>query len=227
MLWHVLAWIVSGIWGFAVGAATTKILRLRRIELPDLFYLPFSLCLTLVTVLLNVIQWLILNYFSHGLCFTHFLITLPMYLGTAPFCALFLTDARYRLLPNRLLGLGAAMLLPVLTIVTLIRHDTEALARVWILALVVGLVLVFATYIGLGMGDVKLAALLSAWLGLYGWFAPLVMLLLASLLGGVFALILVITKKLDLEQDIAFGPWLITGAFITWVVYLPSILVGI
>lgn len=227
MLWHVLAWIVSGIWGFAVGAATTKILRLRRIELPDLFYLPFSLCLTLVTVLLNVIQWLILNYFSHGLCFTHFLITLPMYLGTAPFCALFLTDARYRLLPNRLLGLGAAMLLPVLTIVTLIRHDTEALARVWILALVVGLVLVFATYIGLGMGDVKLAALLSAWLGLYGWFAPLVMLLLASLLGGVFTLILVISKKLDLDQDIAFGPWLITGAFITWVVYLPSILVGI
>ncbi|WP_299294038.1 prepilin peptidase [uncultured Mobiluncus sp.] len=227
MLWHVMAWIVSGIWGFAVGAATTKILRQRHIELPDLFYLPFSLCLTLVTVLLNVIQWLILNYFSHGLCFTHFLITLPMYLGTAPFCALFLTDARYRLLPNRLLGLGAAMLLPVLTIVTLIRHDTEALARVWILALVVGLVLVFATYIGLGMGDVKLAALLSAWLGLYGWFAPLVMLLLASLLGGVFALILVITKKLDLEQDIAFGPWLITGAFITWVVYLPSILVGI
>lgn len=227
MLWHVMAWIVSGIWGFAVGAATTKILRQRHIELPDSFYLPFSLCLTLATVLLNVIQWLILNYFSHGLCFTHFLVTLPVYLGTAPFCALFLTDARYRLLPNRLLGLGAAMLLPVLTIVTLIRHDTEALARVWILALVVGLVFVFATYIGLGMGDVKLAALLSAWLGLYGWFAPLVMLLLASLLGGVFALILVITKKLDLEQDIAFGPWLITGAFITWVVYLPSILVGI
>lgn len=227
MLWHVLAWIVSGIWGFAVGAATTKILRQRRIELPDLFYLPFSLCLTLATVLLNVVQWLILNYFSHGLCFTHFLLTLPVYLGTAPFCALFLTDARYRLLPNRLLELGAAMLLPVLTIVTLIRHDTEALARVWILALVVGLVLVFATYIGLGMGDVKLAALLSAWLGLYGWFAPLVMLLLASLLGGVFALILIISKKLDLDQDIAFGPWLITGAYITWVVYLPSVSVGI
>ena len=227
MLWHVLAWIVSGIWGFAVGAATTKILRQRRIELPDLFYLPFSLCLTLATVLLNVVQWLILNYFSHGLCFTHFLLTLPVYLGTAPFCALFLTDARYRLLPNRLLELGAAMLLPVLTIVTLIRHDTEALARVWILALVVGLVLVFATYIGLGMGDVKLAALLSAWLGLYGWFAPLVMLLLASLLGGVFALILIISKKLDLDQDIAFGPWLITGAYITWVVYLPSVSVGV
>lgn len=226
MLWHVLAWIVSGIWGFAVGAATTKILRQRRIELPDLFYLPFSLCLTLATVLLNVVQWLILNYFSHGLCFTHFLVTLPVYLGTAPFCALFLTDARYRLLPNRLLGLGAAMLLPVLTIVALVRHDTEALARVWVLALVVGLALVFATYIGLGMGDVKLAALLSAWLGLYGWFAPLVMLLLATLLGGVFALILVISKKLDFDQDIAFGPWLITGAFITWVVYLPSILVG-
>ena len=57
MLWHVLAWIVSGIWGYAVGADTTKILRERSIELPDLFYLPFSLCLTLVTVFLNVIQW--------------------------------------------------------------------------------------------------------------------------------------------------------------------------
>ena len=77
------------------------------------------------------------------------------------------------------------------------------------------------------MGDVKLAALLSAWLGLYNWFAPLAMLLLASLLGGAFALIQVIRKKLDLDKDIAFGPWLITGAYITWVVYLPSILVGI
>lgn len=227
MLWHVLAWIVSGLWGFAVGVATNKILRQRRIELPDLFYLPFPLCLTLVAVFLNVIQWLILNYFSHGLCFTHFLVTLPVYLGTALFCALFLTDARYRLLPNRLLGLGAAMLLPVLTIVTLIRHDTEALARIWVLGLAMGFVLILATHFGLGMGDVKLAALLSAWLGLYGWFAPLVMLLLASLLGGVFALILVITKNLDFDQDIAFGPWLITGAFITWVVYLPSILAGI
>lgn len=227
MLWHVLAWIVSGLWGYAVGAVTTKILRQRRIELPDLFYLPFSLCLTLVTVFLNVAQWLILNYFSHGSCFAHFLVTLPVYLGTAPFCALFLTDARFRLLPNRLLGLGAAMLLPVLSIVTLIRHDTEALARIWVLGLAMGLVLALATHFGLGMGDVKLAALLSAWLGLYGWFAPLVMLLLAAFLGGVFALILIITKKLDFDQDIAFGPWLITGAFITWVVYLPSILVGI
>ena len=227
MLWHVMAWIASGIWGFAVGAATTKILRQRHIELPDLFYLPFSLCLTMATVLLNVIQWLILNYFSHGLCFTHFLLTLPVYLGTAPFCALFLTDARYRLLPNRLLGLGAAVLLPVLTIVALILHSPEALARVWVLGLAMGLVLILATHIGLGMGDVKLAALLSAWLGLYGWFAPLTMLLLASLLGGVFALILVISKKLDLDQDIAFGPWLITGAYITWVVHLPSIMVGI
>lgn len=61
MLWHVLAWIVSGIWGYAVGAVTTKILRERSIELPDLFYLPFSLCLTLVTVFLNVIQWSILK----------------------------------------------------------------------------------------------------------------------------------------------------------------------
>lgn len=227
MLWHVLAWIVSGLWGFAVGVATNKILRQRRIELPDLFYLPFPLCLTLVTVFLNVAQWLILNYFSHGSCFAHFLVTLPVYLGTAPFCALFLTDARFRLLPNRLLGLGAAMLLPVLSIVALIMHSPVALARIWVLGLAMGLVLALATHFGLGMGDVKLAALLSAWLGLYGWFAPLVMLLLAAFLGGVFALILIITKKLDFDQDIAFGPWLITGAFITWVVYLPSILVGI
>ncbi|MCV0021645.1 prepilin peptidase, partial [Mobiluncus curtisii] len=64
MLWHVLTWIFSGIWGFVVGALTTKILRQRHLELPDLHYLPFSLCLTFVTVLINVAQWLILEYFS-------------------------------------------------------------------------------------------------------------------------------------------------------------------
>ncbi|NMX05029.1 prepilin peptidase [Mobiluncus curtisii] len=227
MLWHVLTWIFSGIWGFVVGALTTKILRQRHLELPDLHYLPFSLCLTFVTVLINVAQWLILEYFSNDMCCTHLLLTLPVYLSTAPFCALFLTDARYRLLPNRLLGLGAAMLLPLLSIVAIILHDPEALARVWGLSLAMGLVLAFATHFGLGMGDVKLGALLSAWLGLYDWFAPLVMRLLASFLAGAFALILIISKKLDLDNDIAFGPWLITGAFITWVVYLPSILDGI
>ena len=227
MLWHVLAWIVSGIWGFAVGSFTTKILRQRHIELPDMYYLPFSACLALVTVSLNVFQWFILEYFSHDLCLDHFLVTLPIYLATAPFCALLLTDARFRLLPNRLIGLASAVLIPVSSVVALVRHDFEALSRVWILGVVVGIVLLCATYAGLGMGDVKLGALLSSWIGFYGWFAPLVMLLLASFLCGVFALVQVIRKKLELDKDIAFGPWLITGGYITWIVYLPTLLVGI
>ena len=65
---------------------------------------------------------------------------------------------------------------------------------------------------GLGFGDVKLAGLLGLYLGFAGWaelwWGPF----LAVLLGGVWSLLLVISRRATLRSSVAFGPFLIAGA---------------
>lgn len=65
----------------------------------------------------------------------------------------------------------------------------------------------------LGMGDVKLAALLgaaSAWLG---WGQLVVGVIATFMLGGVFGAALLLTGRADRRSGIPFGPWMILG---TW-----------
>lgn len=65
---------------------------------------------------------------------------------------------------------------------------------------------------GLGFGDVKLAGLLGLYLGFTGWsglwWGPFI----AIVLGGIWSLALVATRRAGLHSSIAFGPFLISGA---------------
>jgi leader peptidase (prepilin peptidase)/N-methyltransferase len=64
---------------------------------------------------------------------------------------------------------------------------------------------------GMGGGDVKLAA----FIGLASGFpAVLVALIAAILLGGVAALILVVTRVRGLKSYIPYGPFLVAGGFL-------------
>jgi leader peptidase (prepilin peptidase) / N-methyltransferase len=65
---------------------------------------------------------------------------------------------------------------------------------------------------GMGMGDVKLAALLGMLLGFVGWGALAVGGFAAFLLGGVFGLALVATRRGGRGTGIPFGPWMLLGA---------------
>ncbi|WP_405870210.1 MULTISPECIES: prepilin peptidase [unclassified Streptomyces] len=67
---------------------------------------------------------------------------------------------------------------------------------------------------GMGFGDVKLALGLGAVLGWYGW--PTVMLgtFAAFLLGALYGGTLVVVRRAGRKTAIAFGPFLITGAFL-------------
>jgi leader peptidase (prepilin peptidase)/N-methyltransferase len=64
---------------------------------------------------------------------------------------------------------------------------------------------------GLGFGDVKLAGLLGLYLGFAGWpevwWGPF----LAVVLGGLWSLGLVTTRRATLRSSVAFGPFLIAG----------------
>jgi len=80
-----------------------------------------------------------------------------------------------------------------------------------------GLTLLLAMLGPLGMGDVKLSAALGALLGslfiLYG-------LALGVFLGGIAAIVLLLSKKLSRKDYMAYGPYLAAGGWLMWLMIL-------
>jgi leader peptidase (prepilin peptidase)/N-methyltransferase len=69
--------------------------------------------------------------------------------------------------------------------------------------------------LGLGLGDVKLAALLGAALGWFGWVPVLVGMYAGFLAGGLAALVLLVTGRVRLRDgDLAYGPPMMVGALL-------------
>ena len=86
-----------------------------------------------------------------------------------------------------------------------LRQDIQGLRFVAVL-----LVVVYPA--GMGFGDVKLAGLLGLYLGWVGWGAVLIGAFAAFLLGGVFSIGLLVTRRATRGSGIPFGPWMIAGA---------------
>lgn len=157
----------------------------------------------------------------------------PFIAATVPLCGLFavmiLTDSAVHKLPNTLtvmsavyLGFGVCVALFGPT-----RFDYLALASsvaVGALIWTVPLWLLRRLGAGVGGGDVKLAPVIGAWLGLYGAGIAGSGLAASFILGGAVALTLLATGKVSWKSSIAFGPAMIAGALVTWLVtgYLVS-----
>ena len=93
--------------------------------------------------------------------------------------------------------------------------DWSALGRAVVAGAALGLaflLLCLLTPGGLGLGDVKLAALLGLLLGWFGWRYVLLGVLAAFLLGGLVAAALILTRRAGRRTAVAFGPWLVAGA---------------
>lgn len=67
---------------------------------------------------------------------------------------------------------------------------------------------------GMGMGDVKFAGVLGLFLGYLGWDVLLVGAFSAFVLGGFFALALIVLRRANRTSGIPFGPWMLTGAWV-------------
>jgi leader peptidase (prepilin peptidase) / N-methyltransferase len=128
--------------------------------------------------------------------------------------ALAVIDARTHRLPNALVLPSYPVLALLLGAASLLTPDGGALVR----ALACGLALYGAYFVlglvpsGLGFGDVKLAGLLGAYLGWHGWAEVAVGTFAAFVLGGVFAVILLATRRADRRTAIPFGPFMLAGA---------------
>ncbi|MER6382318.1 A24 family peptidase [Streptomyces sp. NPDC001250] len=67
---------------------------------------------------------------------------------------------------------------------------------------------------GMGFGDVKLAVGMGAVLGWYGWATVLLGTFAGFLLGAVYGGALLVVRRAGRKTAIAFGPFLIAGAFL-------------
>lgn len=61
---------------------------------------------------------------------------------------------------------------------------------------------------GLGLGDVKLLAMVGA---LFGWEASWLTIFVGSLVGSIFGIIQVLGRRMGLSQPLPFGPYLVAG----------------
>lgn len=225
MLAHILIWLACALIGAWCAVSARSSVTARNLDYSDRGLLSFPIRIALVSAGLVACQSALVLLLNHNCEFrVQWYAALPAFLLTPATLVLMEVDARWHLLPNRVVLPVAGVLLPVLSILAIDRGNWEALLRVWLWSLGMGLLLFAASFFGLGMGDVKLGVILAAWMGLYDWLAPMIMLFLASVLGGIFAMCRILARKATLRSHIAFGPWLIVGAYLTWLLYLPSIL---
>jgi leader peptidase (prepilin peptidase)/N-methyltransferase len=139
-----------------------------------------------------------------------------LYLGAIS-VALLLIDLDTRRLPNVIVLPGYIAGIVLLAAAAVLRLEFFPL-----LTSAIGAMALFAFYLllalirpgGMGLGDVKLAGVLGLFLGWIGLGSLLVGAFAAFLLGGIFSIALMITKRAGRRTAIPFGPWMLGGCWV-------------
>jgi leader peptidase (prepilin peptidase) / N-methyltransferase len=146
---------------------------------------------------------------------TPVLVLWPALIGFALFAALIAAgDAVTRRIPNKLNGAAAASAIPLLALAATGWPGGSPLRAV------LGGTAAFAGYTALwlvapsamGLGDVKLAPYLGAYLAFFGWGAWSDGLVNGLLLQGVFVVVGLVSRRLRRGQHLAHGPAMCLGA---------------
>lgn len=130
------------------------------------------------------------------------------------------TDLSHKIIPNvitvpgTVIGLlGAATVLPV-GLLNAVLGMTIGSGILWLLAWV-------SPYVfgkeGMGGGDIKLLAMIGAFLG---WKPALLTIMIGSLAGSVIGVSLIALRIMKRDDYIPFGPFLVLGALLS--MFLPS-----
>ena len=135
----------------------------------------------------------------------------PRLLFAAAMVVLFVIDLQHRILPNVItlpgvvVGFAASLFLPPGWLDAIIGI---AVGGGSLLALGEAYYRIRGEE-GLGMGDVKMLAMIGAFLG---WKLMLVTLVLASLAGSIVGVALIVAKQRDMRYTLPFGTFLAVGA---------------
>jgi len=143
---------------------------------------------------------------------------LPAYLVfVTAMVALTLTDLDTQLIPNRILGPATVASAALLVIGSLIDGEPSALLRAaagGTAYFVLMLALALVARGGLGFGDVKLAFLIGVFTGYIGWGPVIVAAVGGFLIGGLVAVVLLVTRRSGRKDAIPFGPFMTLAAAI-------------
>ncbi|MGY1712391.1 prepilin peptidase [Geodermatophilus sp. SYSU D00758] len=123
-------------------------------------------------------------------------------------------DLRHRLLPNRVVFPTLAAGVVLLTGAAAVAGEWPALLRALLAgAAVFGVLLGMALVspAGMGMGDVKLGAVLGLYLGWLGWPHVVLGLFAGFAVQAVLALALLVVRRIGLRSELPFGPALLLG----------------
>ena len=153
---------------------------------------------------------------AFALLFAYFKLTPELGIALFYFClllAIAVIDLQHQLILNRLVYPAApiAIALSLLAYRLDIVPDIEHAAIGCGIGLVLFLLIVILSRGGMGLGDVKMAALMGIVLG---YPSVLVGIFLAVMAGGITAIVLLATRKKGLKQAIPFGPFLALGTML-------------
>lgn len=159
------------------------------------------------------------------------LLTLALLVFMASSVALFMIDIQTLRLPDAIVGPTSLVVAGGIIAACVVEGSLGDVARVALAAAVVGTAYFSLWFItggkGLGFGDVKLAPLLGAVLGYFGWGSVAVGTAAAWLLGAIVGVSALLLGRVSRGKPIPFGPFLLVGTWIgiffgqdIWGVYL-------
>jgi prepilin signal peptidase PulO-like enzyme (type II secretory pathway) len=132
--------------------------------------------------------------------------------------ALFIYDLKWYILPTSIIYVlfGLAFIYKILFYFTIDQSFSSVVVGS-LVGLLIGGGLFYLTFIlskgqWIGGGDVRLGTLLGFFLG--GPINSLIFLFLASFIGSLYSIVLLLTKKANRKSLIPFGPFLILGAIL-------------
>ncbi|HXF57781.1 MAG TPA: prepilin peptidase [Actinomycetota bacterium] len=147
-----------------------------------------------------------------ALAFDGLLVPAVAALFSAVLAAAAAVDARYRIIPNRLLYPSLLAFVPLVAVLWVGGHASLARAGLGLLGFAGGMLLLHLLHPGgIGMGDVKLAALIGLVLGAFGWRYLQVGVLLGALAGALWGAGLLVAGR-GLRAQFPYGPFLAAGA---------------
>ena len=164
----------------------------------------------IVVAVTSALYFLLAQQFAHDLT----VLTYGVLVGAGMWLSLI--DIDTHLLPRRIVYRTIAVAMPLL-VLSAFFDNTGSIAGMFIGGLGMWLMLRVLGVLSrgdLGGGDVGLGALLGLYLGWISYEAILVGLLASFLVGGLFAVALLVTRKANRNTPFAFGPFLIVGTLI-------------
>lgn len=136
--------------------------------------------------------------------------------------AMTVIDLRELRIPDKLTKPAAIAAVPLLALSMLSDYDDISLIRAFLGALAMGafyFILFFIYPAGMGFGDVKLAPIIGAQVGFFGWIPEVRALIFAYLVVGPVAILLLIFGRARMKTGFPFGPFMAIGAILALVLH--------